>query len=329
MNIFGKEKNCEHFEVFQNIKKIAKNDVLVIFNVNRQPFDYEKFPLWKKRRNEFYGDIDTSDMKIKFLIEIYIKKFLEIGFNTIFCTNAVRVFYEGIDMTHYFAYKLNLPWTGFFHKILKSDIHVIMDTNQLPRGKDFVVRNRIKTENGSKWLRVTVLEKNKMAQIRNVNINNSTKWKEKHWNSINNNYSKSPYFSEFEDQFKKIFQKEWKNLLELNMEIIFLIMKILRIKTKIIMESELNINTSSTQEILDILDKLNAKKYLTGDGSGSKKILEGNENKFMEKNIEIIYQKFNPPEYSQLYEEFLPNLSICDMLFNIGSKNTRMILDKQ
>jgi|TARA_B110000196_G_C21153068_1_gene671063 hypothetical protein len=106
MNIFGKEKNCEHFEVFQNIKKIAKNDVLVIFNVNRQPFDYEKFPLWKKRRNEFYGDIDTSDMKIKFLIEIYIKKFLEIGFNTIFCTNAVRVFYEGIDMTHYFAYKL-------------------------------------------------------------------------------------------------------------------------------------------------------------------------------------------------------------------------------
>ena len=36
-----------------------------------------------------------------------------------------------------------LPWTGFFHKILKSDIHVIMDTNQLPRGKDFVVRNRI------------------------------------------------------------------------------------------------------------------------------------------------------------------------------------------
>ena len=95
------------------------------------------------------------------------------------------------------------------------------------------------------------------------------------------------------------------------------------------MESELNINTSSTQEILDILDKLNAKKYLTGDGSGSKKILEGNENKFMEKNIEIIYQKFNPPEYSQLYEEFLPNLSICDMLFNIGSKNTRRILDKQ
>tara|TARA_B110001454_G_C12712112_1_gene431149 strand:+ start:433 stop:1131 length:699 start_codon:yes stop_codon:yes gene_type:complete len=222
-----------------------------------------------------------------------------------------------------------LPWTGFFHKILKSDIHVIMDTNQLPRGKDFVVRNRIKTENGSKWLRVTVLEKNKMTQIRNVNINNSTKWKEKHWNSINNNYSKSPYFSEFEDQFKKIFQKEWKNLLELNMEIIFLIMKILRIKTKIIMESELSINTSSTQEILDILNKLNAKKYLTGDGSGSKKILEGNENKFMEKNIEIIYQKFNPPEYSQLYEEFLPNLSICDMLFNIGSKNTRMILDKQ
>ena len=36
-----------------------------------------------------------------------------------------------------------LPWPGFFHKILKSDTHVILDTNQLPRGKDFVDMHKI------------------------------------------------------------------------------------------------------------------------------------------------------------------------------------------
>ena len=220
-----------------------------------------------------------------------------------------------------------LPWAGFFHKILKSDIHVILDTNQLPRGKDFVVRNKIKTENSYKWLRVTVFGKSKMLQIKDVKLNNTTEWKEKHWNFINHNYSKAPFFSEFKDQFQKIFEMKWEYLLDLNMEIIFLIMKILKIETKIIMESELNIKSSSTQEILDILDALDAKHYLTGDGSGSKKILVGKENMFSKRNIKIIYQKFNPATYPQLYGEFIPNLSICDMLFNLGSIKTRKILD--
>ena len=110
-----------------------------------------------------------------------------------------------------------LPWSGFFHKILKSDVHVILDTNQLPRGKDFVVRNKIKIDDGFKWLRVSVLEKNKMLAIKEVKINNSVNWKEKHWNSISNNYSKAPFFSEYKKQFQQIFEKEWDYLLDFNM----------------------------------------------------------------------------------------------------------------
>lgn len=106
-------------------------------------------------------------------------------------------------------------------------------------------------------------------------------------------------------------------------------MTILQVETKIIMESELNIKSSSTQEILDILDTLDAKYYLTGDGSGSKKILVGKENMFSKRNIKIIYQKFNPAPYPQLYGVFIPNLSICDMLFNLGKDETRKIIDNQ
>jgi len=53
-----------------------------------------------------YGNIDTSAMEIEFLLNFYEKKFYEIGFETIFCINVVRVLYQGDDMTHYFAYKL-------------------------------------------------------------------------------------------------------------------------------------------------------------------------------------------------------------------------------
>ena len=67
-----------------------------------------------------------------------------------------------------------IPWIGYFHKIEHSDIFVIFDDVQLPRGKDFVIRNLIKTEGGSKWLRVPVKNQSKMLPINEIEINNET-----------------------------------------------------------------------------------------------------------------------------------------------------------
>jgi len=111
MNVFGNMQRdsdvyCEHFEVLENFHKLCQNDVLIIFNVNRKPFDYMENPLWVKRRNEFYKTTNTSDMKIEFLLDFYKNKFYELGFTTIFRINVIRVFFQGCDMTHYFAYKL-------------------------------------------------------------------------------------------------------------------------------------------------------------------------------------------------------------------------------
>ena len=50
MNIFGQnqegsDKNyCEHFEILSKISKIIQDESLVIFNINRCPFDYDKYP---------------------------------------------------------------------------------------------------------------------------------------------------------------------------------------------------------------------------------------------------------------------------------------------
>ena len=113
MNTYGPKLNsdnldtyCEHFDVISHIERIIGKEAIVIFNVNRKPFDYNKFPMWKKRRDEFYGDIDTSDIQINHLLTFYKKFFQKLGFDTIFHENVVRVLNSNIDMTHYFAYKL-------------------------------------------------------------------------------------------------------------------------------------------------------------------------------------------------------------------------------
>ena len=110
MNVYrklnGENMYCEHFDIIQNINKISQDESLVIFNVNRKPFDYIQYPLWEKRRNEFYQRNDTDNMEISFLINFYEKKFDIFGFKTIFNENVVGVICNGDNMTYYFAYKL-------------------------------------------------------------------------------------------------------------------------------------------------------------------------------------------------------------------------------
>lgn len=219
-----------------------------------------------------------------------------------------------------------IPWIGFFHKVANSDIYVVFDDVQLVRGKSFVIRTEIKTEGGGKWLTVPVLDKSKMLKINQVKINNNENWKEKHWNALKSNYSKTLFFNDFSKSFYQIFNKNWDSLVEMNVEIIKMLMKILDIKTKILFSSSLNVELTGIEKILGIIKKVGADEYFSGSGEGSKRYLENQESKFKKEGIELKFQEFQHPKYPQLFGKFIPNLSICDMLFNVGAKQTIQIL---
>ena len=50
---------------------------------------------------------------------------------------------------------------------------------------------------------------------------------------------------------------------------------------------------------------------------------------FFNENIEISFENYKQIEYSQLFGDFIPNLSICDMIFNIGSEKTMSYILKK
>ena len=79
-----------------------------------------------------------------------------------------------------------LPWLGFFDKIKRSDLFVIFDDVQFPRGKKhFGHRNQIKTPNGAKWLSVPIKNKSDMVMFNETLINYETTWQRDHCNLIN------------------------------------------------------------------------------------------------------------------------------------------------
>lgn len=215
-----------------------------------------------------------------------------------------------------------LPWAGLIHKIASSDLFVIFDDVQLARGKSFVLRTKIKTSGGAKWITVPVKEKSHMIPINNVKINNETDWKEEHWNKIFENYKEAPFFQQNSTIFKKIILRNWEKIADLNVELIKQILSILGIKREIRKSSEFKLNSRGIEKIIDLIKTVDGDEYLAGMGEGTKRYVSNNQKLFDNNKINLRYQKFESPTYQQLYGDFIPNLSVLDMIFNVGPDET-------
>ena len=210
-----------------------------------------------------------------------------------------------------------LPYVGFFHKLSLADTFVIMDDTQYD--KKFTNRNKIKVPGNWIWLTVPINKKHKFVANKIVEINNEENWQSDHFKKINHSYSNSEFFKKnYKTFFEKIYSKKWDHLFTLNYELIIQLIDWLDIKIEVIKESELNINGNSTERLVNISKKIGAETYVSGIGGKeymNKKMFETN-------NIKIEYQNFKCPIYKQVFNsEFIPNLSIIDLLFNIGPKS--------
>lgn len=218
-----------------------------------------------------------------------------------------------------------LPWLGYFDKIKRSDLFVIFDDVQFPRGKKhFGHRNQIKTPNGAKWLSVPIKNKSDMVVFNETIINYETTWQTDHCNLIKSNYQKAPYFNDYYQDIENIIMSEHKSLTELSTDLIRYFMVQLDIRTTIARSSELSESyETGGNKIFSILDNTNATGYLTGSGPGSKRYIK--EEDFNRLGINLHWQNYECKKYNQLFGDFVPYLSIVDLLFNHGTKSREVI----
>jgi len=207
-----------------------------------------------------------------------------------------------------------LPWMGYFGMIDIADVFVFYDDTQFVK-QSWQQRNKIKTQNGWMWLIVPVFQ-NFGQEIKEVKINNNINWAEKHWKSIMYNYSKAPFFNEYASIFESMYTKRWECLVELNVALIKKITEILGLKTRFMFSSELNVKGAKTDRLIDILTKIDADVYISGPAA--KTYIEID--KFKREGIMLYWYEFNHPTYPQLHGDFIPYLSVVDLLFNTGNE---------
>jgi hypothetical protein len=216
-----------------------------------------------------------------------------------------------------------LPYVGLFNKIKSSDIFVIGDEAQFSKGY-FYNRNKIKTPNGELMLTVPLKKNGYNQKLNQVEISNEKPWNKKHLQSLNSFYRKADHFDDYIEFFEEVFNAKWETLFELNMKTILYIMEQLDIDIPVFYVSSLMRDytfISKTQKIIDICKKLDADTYLSG--IGGKNYIEPEI--FVDNEIKLEYQNYVPKEYKQLYGEFIPNLSIIDLLFNLGDEAREII----
>ena len=216
-----------------------------------------------------------------------------------------------------------IPWLGFFHKLLLSDTYVVFDDVQFPRGKDYANRNQIKTNNGKMWLTASVLGKKDLKPWNQIEINDNG-WREKHLKNIKSFYQKSPYFDTYYSMIEYIYNQNQKLLIELNLDLILLFLGCLDKDIDIITSSNIKTKLIGLDKILYILKEIGATEYISGDGEGSKRYID--EQLFKDNNIKLIWQNYKHPTYKQLHGDFIPYMSILDLIFNEGPNSKDIIL---
>jgi len=218
----------------------------------------------------------------------------------------------------YAAHQPNyLPWLGYFHKIARADVFVILDDVQFEQGS-YQNRVQIKTPQGPQWLTQPIRHKHPQTTA-DVGFDTRVDWREKHLKQIRSNYGRAASFHRVFPLFEQwLNEAHGEKLAAVNISLIEAVARAIGLKTEIVLSSSLNVTSSSAVRLVEIGTKLGASVYLSGHGAKKYQ----NERDFQTAGIALRYTDFTPGRYNQLWGEFTGGLSVIDVLFNIGLDGT-------
>jgi hypothetical protein len=212
-----------------------------------------------------------------------------------------------------------LPYPGFFAKMMAADVFILLDDVQY-KAREWVNRNRIKDVNGQQmWLTVPVHCEYR-APINTATLDSSA-WREHHLKTLHTRYARSPFYDP--DHFlRPSYTWPFGHLATFNMSLIQRIADYLTIPTHVGLSSFYGVQTMRTERIVDLCRAVSADTYVSG--VGAKEYLD--EKVLADAGIALEYLEFKVQSYSQLWGDFIPNLSIVDMIFNVGPDQTLELL---
>ena len=208
------------------------------------------------------------------------------------------------------------PYIGYWQLISAVDEFVLLDdVNYIMRG--FINRNSILVNQKPYTFSIPIKKASQNKLIMETQLNFSEREKEKFLKRIELAYKKAPYFSEAMPVLENIICNSQIDLTDYVLYQILSICKYLGISLNIKKSSEIKKDNSlhAQERIIEICKKMEADTYI--NPSGGRKLYDSE--RFTQEGIKLKFLDvdFNSIEYKQFEHQYIPNLSIIDiMMFN-------------
>jgi hypothetical protein len=193
-----------------------------------------------------------------------------------------------------------LPCLEYFACILSNDL-IWIDIEERYVKQTHRNRCSVLTTNKVDTLTVPVQGYSQNAPTKDIKIDHSQHWIRRHWGCFKSAYGKSPYYEFYADELQAVYLKKPEFLVDLNYELLTICLRLLGIRKDI--RYNLSVPQEENKGIIDALSSINDKKN---------------------KNLNKYYQ---PIAYYQTFgNDFVSNLSIVDLLFNMGPEARSILL---
>ena len=212
-----------------------------------------------------------------------------------------------------------LPWLGYMAKMMDADVFIFLDTVQYEKN-GWQNRNKIKTAQGWQWLTVPVRAAFP-SRLMDVTIDHHQGWARKHLQAIRIHYARAPYLPKYLPELERILSHPWPTLPELNVELTRYLAAELGISCRFELASRLVARDEPTDRLLDLCKAVGGEGYLAGQDGPKYMALD----RFQAAGVGVLQQDYQHPHYSQSGGEFLPNLSVIDLLLTHGENSTSIL----
>ena len=125
-----------------------------------------------------------------------------------------------------------MPSVEYVARLLREECVIDLGENYIKRSERN--RARILSANGVMPLTVHVENGNRPRQrMRDVKIDYSKRWQHQHWVSILSAYKSSPYFDHYAEELEPFYRREWRYLVDYNMEYLQSLLRLLGAKCEV------------------------------------------------------------------------------------------------
>ena len=143
--------------------------------------------------------------------------------------------------------------------------------------------------------------------IKDIRISDHDEWRTKHWHALESSYYNTPFFEFYQDDFQPFYEKKYEYLIDFNEALIHKCMELAGIRCELLRtEKFVDPSDIDSTETDDLRFLISPKTHYSQD------------------------TQFICKPYYQVFAErhdFLPNLSIIDLLFNMGPETILILRD--